>query len=106
MKAEAFFADEKCRAAFNKLKKSEAEFFSHLNTAIDELEKNAFCGIQIPKRLIPKSYLQKYGIDNLWKYNLPGAFRMLYSVASDVETVVVIIIEWADHKSYERRFKY
>ncbi|MDI6708812.1 MAG: hypothetical protein QME47_07005, partial [Candidatus Thermoplasmatota archaeon] len=31
--------------------------------------------------LIPKEYIEKYSIDNLWKYNMPKAWRLLYSVA-------------------------
>ena len=35
--------------------------------AIHDLRENAFSGIQLPKRLIPKEYVQKYGVNNLWK---------------------------------------
>jgi hypothetical protein len=52
-----------------------------LNRAFDDICENAFCGIQIPKKQIPKEYLKKYGIDNLWKYDLPKAWRLMYSVA-------------------------
>ena len=37
----------------------------------DDLKRNPFCGIQIPKKLIPRAYIKKYGIDNLWKHDLP-----------------------------------
>lgn len=70
------------------------------------MEENAFCGIQIPKRLIPKTYLRKYGVDNLWKYDLPEGWRLLYSVRRDEIIVVSIILEWPPHKEYERRFGY
>jgi len=70
------------------------------------LKKDPFCGIAIQKRLIPKIYIKKYGIDNLWKYDLPGAWRLLYSVAADRVKIVSIILEWLDHKGYERRFGY
>lgn len=39
--------------------------------AIKDLQENAFCGIQIPKRLIPKMYVRKYALTNMWKYDLP-----------------------------------
>jgi hypothetical protein len=70
------------------------------------LKENPFCGIAIPKRLIPKIYIRKYGINNLWKYNLPGAWRLLYSIAGNRVKIVAIILEWLSHKEYERRFKY
>jgi hypothetical protein len=48
----------------------------------------------------------KYGIDNLWKYDLPGAWRLLYSVSGDKIEVMAIILEWLNHKKYEKRFGY
>lgn len=75
--------------------------------AIKDLKHNAFAGIHVPKRLIPKEYTRKYGINNLWKYNMPKGWRLLYTVASDNEVELIsAILEWFDHKEYERRFKY
>ncbi|MGM5485309.1 MAG: hypothetical protein ACQEP1_05565 [Nanobdellota archaeon] len=54
------FADQDILEAFYKLEqgdKSERELFKSINKAFDNIEKNAFCGIQIPKRLIPKSFM-------------------------------------------------
>ena len=31
---------------------------------MDKLKANPFCGIEIPKDIIPKIYFQKYGVDN------------------------------------------
>ena len=31
---------------------------------------------------------------------------MIYSVAKDEVIVIAIILEWMNHKSYERRFEY
>lgn len=74
MKSEIKFADEKVKASFESLKESKTEdkmLYEWIRRALDDLEENAFCGIQIAKRLIPKVYIQKYGIDNLWKYDMP-----------------------------------
>ncbi len=109
MKSRVVFADKKLREAHDKLRDSKTEdkkLYEWLNRAFDNLSKNAFCGIQISKSLIPDIYMKKYGIDNLWKYNLPGAWRLLYSVARDEIVVISIILEWLPHKEYERRFKY
>lgn len=109
MKSKIVFADIKVKEAFEKLKESTTEdkqLYQRLLRAFEDLEQNAFTGIQIPKRLIPKTYIQKYSINNLWKYNLPDAWRLIYSVAGDKVIVISIIIEWMDHKKYERRFGY
>jgi len=103
------FADENIREAFYKLEKgddSERELFKLINQALDNLEENAFCGIQIPKRLIPKEYILKFGVKNLWKYDLPKAWRLIYSVVNDEIVIVSLVLEWLDHKKYEKRFKY
>ncbi|MBL7117507.1 MAG: hypothetical protein ISS94_01810 [Candidatus Syntrophoarchaeum sp.] len=109
MKCRVVFADEKLKEAFEKLTDSTTEdrnLYKWLNRAFDDISENAFCGIQIPKRLIPKVYIEKYGIDNLWKYNLPNAWRLLYSVARDEIIIISIILEWLSHKEYEKKFKY
>jgi len=50
--SEIKFADPKIKEAFYKLEKSdnqEKELFKVINQAFDNIESNAFCGIQIPK---------------------------------------------------------
>lgn len=109
MKSKVVFADIRLKKAFESLKESRTEdkrLYDGLLKAFKNLEKDAFCGIQIQKKLIPKEYKKKYEIDNLWKYNLPNAWRLIYSVAADKIIVISIIVEWMDHKNYEKRFKY
>ncbi len=109
MKSTAHFADEKLKEAYEKLEDSKTEnksLHEWISKAIGNLEEDAFCGIQIPKRLIPKIYIKKYNIDNLWKCNLPKGWRLLYSVAKGEILIISIIIEWMTHKEYEKRFKY
>ena len=109
MESKVVYADEKVKEAYEKLKDSTTEdskLLEWLNRAYDDLSKDAFCGIQIPKKQIPNEYIKKYGIDNLWKYNLPNAWRLIYSVTKDEIVVISIVIEWMNHKKYEKRFGY
>lgn len=109
MKSHIKFAEERLKKALVKLKKSKTEdkkLYEWINRALDDIEEDAFCSVQVPKKLIPKEYMQKYGIDNLWKYDLPKGWRLLYSVADGEVIVISIIIEWMTHKEYERRFRY
>ena len=102
------FFDKSTKEAFYRLENgddSERQLFCIINKAMDNIEKDAFCGIQIPKRLIPSEYFRK-GVKNLWKYNLPGSWRLMYSILNEEIIVVSVILEWLDHKEYERRFKY
>ena len=109
MKASVYFIDDDAKQAFLALTSGRAEdqeIHGLLGEAFDRLAADAFCGIQVPKRLIPKTYLTKYGIDNLWKYNLKRNWRLMYTVAGDGTNVIALIIEWLPHKEYERRFGY
>ncbi len=109
IKSKVFFAEESLRKSLEELKKGkleEQQLYNHVKQALDNLKLNAFSGIQIPKRLIPSIYISKYNIDNLWKYDLPRGWRLIYSVGRGGIEVLSIILEWMDHKTYEKRFKY
>ena len=103
------FADEKIKQALLALKQgkgAEPGLYEFLNRAFDDLKQNPFCGIKIPKRLWPKEYIKKYGINNLWKYDLPDAWRLIYTIRANQVTILTVVLEWFDHKEYERRFGY
>lgn len=106
---EVRFADLKLREAYLKLKQGsgeEIEIYNRINKTIQILEKNPEAGIKIPKRLIPKEYVAKYSVNNLWKYNLGKKWRLIYTLAQNEVRIVSIILEWMNHKNYERKFKY
>lgn len=108
MKSKVVFGDEKVKKEFERLKNTtEKKLYEQLLKAFRNLEEDAFCGIQIPKNLIPKEYEKRFGrLDNLWKYNLPDAWRFIYTIKNNQVEILSIILEWLDHKEYERRFKY
>ena len=102
---EVIFADERLEEEFlslpedNLLKKS-------LRRAIENFKNNVFCGEAIKKDLIPRIYIQKYRINNLMWYQLPNAWRLVYSAVMGQGKVIAMILEYYDHKNYERRFGY
>ena len=100
------FANEKVEKEFFELDDND-DIKKHIRKAIEEIRGNAFCGVQLPKRLIPKEYTQKYGIKNLWKYDLPDGWRLVYSITTPNKVEIIsIILEWFDHPNYKRRFGY
>ena len=59
MKSEIIFSNEKVKKSFEYLKNSKTEdkkLHKWIMRAFEDIENNAFCGVQIPKRLIPKDY--------------------------------------------------
>ena len=101
----AVFVNDKLESNFNSLKEDDP-IKKALIKAIKKLKQNAFAGIQVPKRLIPKEYIKKYKINNLWKYDLCRGWRLLYTIAVDEVELISAILEGFDHKEYEKRMKY
>jgi len=103
------FIDKKTEDKFESLKNKDSQeqkLHQFIERAINDLKKDPTSGIKIPKKLWPKDYKQKYKITNLWKYDLPNAWRLIYTIQSDEITIINIILEWFNHKNYERKFKY
>jgi len=108
MKSQIAFGDERVKKALDKIKDiKEKQLYEQIIKAFQNLKGNAFCGIQIPKNLILKEYIKRFGnLTNLWKYNLPDAWRVIYTIKNNNIEVLSVILEWLDHKEYERKFKY
>lgn len=100
------FVSENLENEFESLPEEEP-LKKHIKRAIEDLKQNAFAGIQIPKRLFPKEYIQRYHVSNLWKYDLPKGWRIIYTIVRESEVQLLsIILEFFDHKEYARRFHY
>lgn len=70
--------------------------------AIKEIKENPFSGRIVKKKLIPKKFII---YKNLMIYNLPSAWRMLYTVSAEGEVdILSIILDWMNHKDYEDVF--
>ncbi len=103
------FADNKLKTQFKKLEygtSTEKNLHYHITRVLRDIQQNAFAGIQIKKKLIPKEYIKKYDIKNLWKYNLPDNWRLLYSIEQEEIKIVALILDWLDHKNYDKKFNY
>jgi hypothetical protein len=81
------FADNRIEKDFNSLKDDNWVKKAILR-AIADFKENAFCGERIKKELIPKVYIRKY------------------SVFANENGITAMIVEYFDHKNYERRFGY
>ena len=77
-----------------------------INDGLDVLKGNMFSGERIEKKKFPKYYVQKYGINNLYKFNLDSRTRLIYTLVADETGIAVIVLEILDHKKYEERFGY
>ena len=103
------FVDKKLESEFESLKKGkfqDKKLYTFMDRAIKDLKKDPTAGTKIQKRIWPKTYVKQYSINNLWKYDLPNGWRIIYTVKTDEVMILNVILEWFDHKEYERRFNY
>ncbi len=75
------------------------------------LRQDVFAGDQIPKGRIPPQLATRSGLPspltNAWRFELPLAFRGVYTVQSAPGIgTVVLIVEILSHKEYDRLFGY
>ena len=73
----------------------------------DRLLFNMLSGDSIRKRRIPRHYMERYGVDNLFRFEHPEGYRSCYTLVN-VEGVGVcpIILDVMSHPEYERTFGY
>ncbi|MFA5247449.1 MAG: type II toxin-antitoxin system RelE/ParE family toxin [Candidatus Micrarchaeia archaeon] len=103
------FADERVRTAFQRLKSGRSEerrLAELIDRAIRELLVNPLAGVVVPRRLWPQEYVRRYHIANLRKYDLPEGWRLIYFLKGNEVEIITVLLEWFDHKGYEKRFGY
>lgn len=103
------FIDKALKEHFELLRQGKFEdrqLYNLIDRALSNLKQKPDCGTKIRKEIWPKKYVKKYAITNLWKYNLPNGWRLVYTIESDEVRIISIILEWFNHKDYTRRFKY
>lgn len=88
--------------------KVERSIFNSIKKKVDLIKVNPHYGDPIPKYLIPKEYIVKYGVTNLFRVELSGFWRMLYTLTNDEREVEIIafVLDIVNHKEYDRKFGY
>lgn len=85
-----------------------------IDSKIEVLKTRCDYGIQIPRKCIPKEYVREYGVTNLWKVDLSGGWRMVYTLRQplrDFEEIEIIsilldVLCISDHGKYDDVFGY
>lgn len=103
------FGEKKLEKEFEQLREGKFEdkqLYIFIERAIKDLKANPMSGIKVPKKLWPKEYIKTYGVTNLWKYDLPNGWRLIYTIQTNDVMILNVILEWFNHKSYEKKFNY
>ena len=80
----------------------EMQLLRSIKQKTDLIKANPFYGDNIPKRLIPKSY----NVQNMWRAELTGYWRMLYTIKGDQIEIMCFILDILNHKDYDKKFGY
>lgn len=98
-----FHADLKSRAE----RDGDARYLLRIfEKCIEKMKVDREAGKRIQKRRIPKEYLNKFAVTNIWKINLDARWRMVYAIVGDEKSLVCVVIDVLDHKEYDRKFGY
>lgn len=84
----------------------EMQLLKSIRQKIDFVKANPFYGNPIAKNLIPKEYKVNYGAVNLFRVELSGYWRMIYTLKGDQLEIVAFILDIADHPTYDKKFGY
>ena len=88
--------------------KIDRSILNSINKKVELIKVNPHYGKPISKSLIPREYIDNFGVTNLFRVELARYWRMLYTL-SDGETIVEIIafvLDIVDHKKYDNKFGY
>lgn len=88
--------------------KTERMIFDALRKKIELMKENPHYGDALKKELIPQEYKETYGVSNLFRVELPAAWRMLYTLTngeSEIE-IIAFVLDIIDHRKYDKKFGY
>jgi hypothetical protein len=78
-----------------------------INEMVGNLLQNILVGERIKQSQIPRHYIEKYRISNLYRYAHPEGYRSTYTLTEFNEYgVCPVILDIMSHKEYERMFGY
>jgi len=80
----------------------EMQLLNSIKQKRDFIKDNPFYGDNIPKDLIPK----EYNVQNLWRVELSGYWRMLYTIKGDQIEIICFVLEIVNHTDYNKIFGY
>ena len=100
-----FFNDAKLKNIFNLLP-DEDPLKKGIIKAIQDIRRDCNTGEFVKKdSVILKNYRKKYGVKNIRVYDLPLAYRLMYTVTHDGIEIISVILDWKSHKDYDKMNK-
>ena len=80
--------------------------FRSIERVKEWLKENPFVGDQVKKSQIPKYYVDKYEVTNLWRIELSNYWRLIYTIQSNEIEIIDFVLDIIDHDEYDKKFGY
>lgn len=84
----------------------EMQLLKSIKQKIDFIKANPFYGDPVAKKLIPQEYKTEHGAVTLFRVELSGYWRMLYTLKGDHVEIVAFVLDILDHPTYDKKFGY
>ena len=91
-----------------KKRKQERTLVNGFYKKIEMVKYDIYYGNSIEKDRIPLEYKIKYNANNLFRVEIPGFWRFIYTLKNGQtdDEIVVLILDIIDHDLYNKKFGY
>ena len=89
-----------------KKKPTYEQLLSSINNAVRNIKINYNYGDLIPRKYLTKKTIERYGTDKIFRVELVGFWRLLYTLIGEEARIIAFILEYMDHESYDKIFRY
>ncbi|MDP7506793.1 MAG: hypothetical protein QF362_05135 [Candidatus Woesearchaeota archaeon] len=89
-----------------KKKPTYEQLLTSINNAMKNIKADFKYGDLIPRKYLNKFVIQKYGTDKVFRVELVGYWRLLYTIIGDETKIIAFILEYMDHDKYNKLFGY
>src|SRR5208283_4762684 len=88
--------------------KREVTLVRGFHKKVEMIKSNIHYGDKVEHRLWPIEYTVKYNVNNIFRVELPGFWRLTYTLKNGLSEneIVVLILDIMDHKTYNKKFGY
>lgn len=83
-----------------------AQLLKAIDRTKDNLKINPHYGDHISRKIISKALVKKYGTDRLYRSELVGFWRLIYTIVGDEIKIIAFVLDFVDHKKYNKLFGY
>lgn len=84
----------------------EMQLLNAIKKKSEIIKLNPEYGDKIPRKYWPDVLIKKYDLTNLWRVELTGYWRMLYTLKGNKLEVICFVVEINKHKEYNKIFGY